>query len=647
MCGIAGIYGRGRFSGQSEMQASLESMTDVLEHRGPDSRGVWLDWEAGVGLGHRRLAIRDLSPSGAQPMTSSCGRYVIAYNGEVYSHLEMKNQLAAHGRIPQGTSDTEVVLESCAQWGVEAALSRMIGMFAFAIFDREERVLYLARDRLGIKPLYWGLVGGRLIFGSELKALRQVPGWEPRLDRHALAAFMRHNYIPAPHTIYQDVHKLEPGCLLAVGPDLKPRLSRYWDCRSVAIGGVAAQRQTGDEDLLAELDALLSDAVGRRMVSDVPLGALLSGGIDSSLVTCLMAEQSGGAINTFSIGFDESGYDEAPYARAIAERLGTIHTELYVEPGHALDLVDGLATWYDEPFADSSQIPTIMVCALTKQHVTVVLSGDGGDELFAGYPRYDTVLSACHKADRVPRQLRSLFAKGVGCLSPGAWDALAALVPGKRLPDNFGTKLHKLAAGLSDQDMMALYRQILSHWHQPDQTVLGAREHKGVLWDEALHRKLPDLLDCMQFLDTVTYLPDDILTKVDRASMRVALEVRVPLLDHRVVEMAWQLPQHMKMRGRQTKWALRQLLYKRLPRELIERPKMGFGVPIHQWLRGPLLPWARELLDPERLRSQGLFNPGPINERWQAHQAGANWAYPLWNVLMVQAWLEANPEVVF
>lgn len=647
MCGIAGIYGRGSFSEQSGMQASLDRMTDVLEHRGPDSRGAWLDWEAGVGLGHRRLAIRDLSPSGDQPMISSCGRYVIVYNGEVYSHLEMKAELAAHDRIPQGTSDTEVVLEGCAQWGVEAALERMIGMFALALYDRGERVLYLVRDRLGIKPLYWGLVGGRLIFGSELKALRRVPGWEPRLDRHALAAFMRHNYIPAPHTIYQGVHKLEPGCLLAVGPDLKPRLRRYWDCRRVATGGVAAQRRAGEEELLADLDALLSDAVGRRMVSDVPLGALLSGGIDSSLVTCLMAERSAGAINTFSIGFGESGYDEAPYARRIAQRLGTVHTELYVEPGHALDLVDGLATWYDEPFADSSQIPTIMVCQLTKRHVTVVLSGDGGDELFAGYPRYGMVLSACRQAGRVPPLARRLLAGGVRCLSPGAWDALAALVPGNRLPEKFGSKLHKLAAGLSGRDRMALYRQILSHWPQPDQTVLGAREPKGVLWDEALHRELPDLLDCMQLLDTLTYLPDDILTKVDRASMRVSLEVRVPLLDHRVVEMAWQLPRRMKMRGKQTKWALRQLLYKRLPRELIERPKMGFGVPIDQWLRGPLRPWAQDLLDPDRLRSQGLFNPQPINERWRAHQAGANWAYPLWNVLMAQAWLEANPEVVF
>lgn len=646
MCGIAGIYGRGASSGPSDFQATLDLMTDSLQHRGPDSRGTWADWEAGVGLGHRRLAIRDLSPTGRQPMVSSCGRYVIVYNGEVYSHLEMTRELAGHGRVPRGTSDSEVVLEGCAQWGVQATLGRMIGMFAFALFDRQERIIYLVRDRLGIKPLYWGLVGGRLIFGSELKALRQARDWQPRLDRHALASFMRHNYIPAPHTIYQDMHKLEPGCLLAMGPDMTPRLSRYWDCRSMAAGGAAAGGEGGEGELLAQLDGLLSDAVRRRMVSDVPLGALLSGGIDSSLVTCLMAEQCGRAISTFSIGFRESAYNEAPYARKIAERLGTVHTELYVEPSHALDLVWGLAHCYDEPFADSSQIPTIMVCELTKQHVTVVQSGDGGDELFAGYPRYATVLTACGRARKVPRFARRLFARGVGCLAPSTWDALAALVPGNRLPENFGIKLHKLAIGLSDRELMGLYRQILSHWHEPDQTVLGAHEHKGVLWDEALYHEIPHLLDCMQFLDTVTYLPDDILTKVDRASMRVALEVRVPLLDHRVVEMAWGLPRDMKMRGNETKWALRQLLYRRLPREMVERPKMGFGVPIDQWLRGPLRAWAQELLDPGRLRAQGLFNPEPINERWQAHQAGANWAYPLWNVLMAQAWLEANPEVI-
>ena len=419
-----------------------------------------------------------------------------------------------------------------------------------------------------------------------------------------------------------------------------PRVASFWDLRAAAESGLAAPAQGGDEDLLAELDTLLGDAVKRRMVSDVPLGALLSGGIDSSLVTALMAENSAQPINTFSIGFREKGFDEAPFAREIARHLGTRHTELYVEPGDALKLVDRLPSWYDEPFADSSQIPTALVCALTRRHVSVVLSGDGGDELFAGYERYALALERWTQAAALPRPVRRLGARALLTAPQGLLDLGGTVLhrPG------IGRRLHAAAHAVLDDGPDALYRRMLSHWPEPDAVVLGGHEPKGVLWDASVARTIPDFLDRMQFLDTATYLPDDILTKVDRASMSVALEARVPLLDHRVVEFSWRLPQRMKRRGGQSKWALRQILDKRVPRTLIDRPKMGFGVPLADWLRGPLRDWAENLLDETRLGNQGVFTVASVRERWRAHLNGENWGYPLWNVLMVQAWIDANPE---
>lgn len=645
MCGIAGIYRFGTGVNALKLQSTIDTMTDTLEHRGPDSRGTWIDAEAGVGLGHRRLAIRDLSPAGHQPMVSSCGRYVIIYNGEVYSHQEIGRDLANAGRRLRGSSDTEVILEACAEWGVEPTVQRLIGMFAFALFDRKEREIYLVRDRLGIKPLYWGLFDGLLLFGSELKALRAADGWEPRIDRNALSAFMRHNYIPAPHSIYQGVQKLEPGCMLRLTRQGAPEITRFWNLRGIAEQGGGAPSQRSETELLDQLDSLLRDAVQRRMVADVPLGSLLSGGIDSSLVTALMAEQSDRPINTFSIGFQESEYNEAPYAREIARHLGTDHTELYVESGHALDLVGKLPHWYDEPFADSSQIPTIMVCELTRKHVTVVLSGDGGDELFAGYGRYTLASNMWEKANVAPYPIRKMVAQTLLAQPSARLDALGQYLPRRWQRPQMGIKLHKFANAILLDDPDAMYLRMLSHWHEPDDIVIGAHEAKGILWDKSVARTIPNFLDRMQFLDTVTYLPDDILTKVDRASMSVALEARVPLLDHRVVELAWNMPRHMKMRDGESKWALRQVLYKRVPRHLIERPKMGFGVPFDQWLRGPLRDWAEALLDEKRLEQQGLFRAAPIRERWRAHLDGANWGYPLWNVLMAQAWIEANPGI--
>ena len=645
MCGIAGIFDFRRNRTSDRLQVTIDRMTDTLSHRGPDSRGTWIDVDTGIAFGHRRLAIRDLSPAGHQPMLSSCGRFVIVYNGEVYSHAEIGRDLAQRGRNLRGSSDTEVILEACAEWGIERTVERLIGMFAFALFDRETREITLVRDRLGIKPLYWGLIDNIFLFGSELKALRAADGWEPRLDRNALSAFMRHNYVPAPHSIYQGVRKLEPGTILKLGPSKKPQLTRFWDPLSVVKRGLASPTKLCESEVLDQLDKLLSDAVKRRMVADVPLGALLSGGIDSSLITALMAAQSDRSINTFSIGFQEKEFNEAPYAREIAKHLGTTHTELYAESHHALDMVENLPYWYDEPFADSSQIPTALVCQLTRKHVTVVLTGDGGDELFAGYTRYTHALKQwrAHRSDL--SLSRQIFAKATDGICGKALSAVLRHLPTCFGLSEFDRRWRNFAERIASNDPDAMYRQMLSHWHEPDTIVLGGREPKGILWDPAIRSAVPDFLDRMQFLDTVTYLPDDILTKVDRASMSVALEARVPLLDHRVVEFAWQMPQHMKLREGQTKWALRQILYRRVPRELIERPKMGFGVPFDQWLRGPLRSWAEYLLGETRLKQQSLFNPEPIRARWQAHLNGTNWGYPLWNALMAQAWIEANPGV--
>ena len=645
MCGIAGFMKFASGSRSLPTVHALDRMTDTLTHRGPDSRGTWHDIERGVGLGHRRLAIRDLSPTGAQPMTSRCGRWVIVYNGEVYSHAEIASDLESAGCMLEGSSDTEIILEACAQWGVEKVLPRLIGMFAIALFDKQKCDLVLVRDRLGIKPVYWSSIGGLISFGSELQPLRALPGWTPRINRAALGSFMRHNYIPAPQTIYDEVYKLEPGTYLKTGRDGRIEIKRYWDLRAIAEKAISEPVEISDAEAVDQLDNLLSDAVRRRLVADVPVGALLSGGVDSSLVTALMGEAAQQKVKTFSIGFAQKSFDEAPYARQIARHLGTEHTELYADASHALGMVEKLPHWYDEPFADSSQLPTALVCELTRRHVTVVLSGDGGDELFAGYERYTQALDMWKKATRTSTPLRNSIARGLLALPSGTLDAISQHLPQKLRRADMGSKVGQYATAVLGNSPDILYRRMLSHWPDPDQVVIGGRETKGVLWDGSLSHTIPDFLDRMMLLDTLTYLPDDILTKVDRASMAVALEARVPLLDHRVVEFAWSLPQKMKLRDGVTKWALREVLYRRIPRALIERPKMGFAVPIADWLRGPLRAWAEELLAEKRLVEQGLFNPAPIRERWRSHLAGTNWAYPLWNVLMAQAWIEANPDV--
>ncbi|MGY2989954.1 MULTISPECIES: asparagine synthase (glutamine-hydrolyzing) [Bradyrhizobium] len=637
MCGIAGFVANpNRRQSVARIETIARAMESSLAHRGPDGSGVWIDHDAGAALVHRRLAVVDLSPAGHQPMVSADSRFVITYNGEVYSHLEIRADLETSGVRFRGHSDTEVILESIARHGVSKTAKRLIGMFALAVWDKQDRTLTLVRDRVGIKPVYWAKFEDLFIFGSELKAFRQHPGWSPSISPGAVAAFMRHNYIPAPHTIYEGVHKLEPGTILTLPFGGAPQFEKFWDARAVATHGLANLLREDDTTLINRLEALLTDAVSRRMMADVPLGAFLSGGVDSSLVAALMKASNSGPVKTFSIGFEDMAFNEAPYASAVAKHLGTDHTELVVSGNDALNVVPRLAEMYDEPFADSSQIPTYLVSAMTRKHVTVALSGDGGDEIFAGYNRYQIAKRFQRALSAIPHPMRGMLASSIRSLRMEHWDKLTNILPGP-LPPMMGDKLYKVAGILSDPDSNAIYRRIVSHW-DPSQVAPGAKEPRGLLWDSSIRTDFPSSLDRMQFLDLVTYLPDDILAKVDRASMAVALEARVPLLDHRVIELAWQLPQSLKMRGGVTKWILRQILYRHVPRELIERPKMGFGVPLGEWLRGPLREWASDLIFSRRIED-GLLDIQLVRQRWQEHLAGRrNWQYLLWDVLMLEAW---------
>ena len=621
------------------LERRVERMTGSLEHRGPDSFGHWVDAGAGIALGHRRLAIVDLSATGRQPMESSCGRMVMDYNGEIYNAAELKATLGERARGLRGTSDTEVLLEACAEWGVERATSEAIGMFAFALWDRETRCLYLVRDRLGIKPLYYARIGEELLFGSEIKAILSVLAQKPGIDTGALRSFMRHGYIPTPYCIFDGLHKLEPGMILEVPAEGEMRRRRYWQLERVIEQARSDPQSSSEMEWIEALESLLGDAVKRRMVADVSLGAFLSGGIDSSTIVALMQKHSERPVRTFSIGFDEVTHDEAKHARKVAQYLGTDHTELYVEPSAAFDVIPKLAEIYDEPFADSSQIPTLLVSELTRQHVIVSLSGDGGDELFAGYDRYFVRDRWLPGLSKVPRCLRGVAAAAIRGVEPATWDWLAKLLPSGVRPERVGDRAHKLA-GLMNARPDEIYRGLVSLWEAPDEIVNGGEEPaQSALWQTTRPSCLLDDVEWMQYIDTLTYLPDDILTKVDRASMAVSLEARVPFLDHRVVELAWRLPRHLKVQGGVNKWILREVLHRHLPRELFERPKMGFGVPIDAWLRGPLREWAQTLLAPSALAATGLLKPALITQRWHEHLSGTrNWHYPIWNVLMFQTW---------
>ena len=647
MCGFGGFLVQSNQYSTKELKNRIQHMLDKLEHRGPNDSGSWQDVDAGVAFGHRRLSIVDLSSAGHQPMFSESGRYVIVYNGEIYNFRALQMELEQAGIAPiwKGHSDTEVILAAIEAWGLEQAVSCFIGMFAFALWDRQKRMLHLVRDRLGIKPLYYGRSNGTFLFGSELKALKANPDFKAEIDRDALALFFRYNCIPAPYTIYKGFQKLEPGTILTLqNTDQEVQISQYWDAWEVAEQGNRNSFQGSYDEAAEELDRLLRNAVNLRMSADVPLGAFLSGGIDSSTVVALMQEQSSRPVNTFSIGFHEKGYNEAPYAKAIASHLGTNHNELYVTSKQALGVVPKLPQFYDEPFSDSSQIPTLLVSELTRKYVTVSLSGDGGDEIFSGYNRYLWSDRIWKIMKRFPNFALQLGAKGLRILSEKQWNGLYGMVnpfvPKRYLMQTPGRNAHHLAEMLGMQSSHELYTSHVSHWHCPEKLVFGAKEPLNRL-TQLKQPNVSSFTEWMMAQDIVTYLPDDILTKLDRASMSVSLEARVPLLDHRVVEFAWRLPLDWKSKDGIGKRILRKVLYRYVPKNLIERPKMGFGVPIDSWLRGPLLDWAEALLDGNRIEQEGYLNSGPIRKKWREHLSGrTNWQNLLWDVLMFQAWLE-------
>jgi asparagine synthase (glutamine-hydrolysing) len=644
MCGFTGFLGP--CASPAESAALVDAMSDTLHHRGPDDGGNWVDAAAGVALGHRRLAIVDLSPLGHQPMGSASGRYQIAFNGEIYNFRTLRTELEGLGHPFKGHSDTEVMLAAFEAWGVDAAVARFTGMFAFALWDRETRHLHLGRDRMGEKPLYYGWCGEHFLFGSELKALKKHPSFDRPVDRGALALLLRHNYVPTPYSIYNGISKLLPGSILTVDPTKPGRLPEpkpYWSATQVAEAGISQPFEGSDDAAVDHLDSLLKASVADQMLADVPLGVFLSGGIDSSTVTALMQALSDRPVKSFTIGFNEKGFDEAPHGREVAKHLGTEHTELYVTPEQALEVIPKLPTLYDEPFSDVSQVPTFLLSQMARKHVTVALSGDGGDELFWGYTRYQIALDTYQRMGRIPGPLRKTMAAAMTALSPDAWNRLfgwAGPILARYGKASVGDKLHAAGGMMAAGKLDAIYRRMVSHWDDPASAVIGATEPSTILNQPDNHPVGMPSQQRLPYWDLFTYLPDDILVKVDRAAMGVSLETREPLLDHRVVEFSASLPQHFKVRDGKEKWLLRQVLYRYVPKAMVERPKMGFGVPIGEWLKGPLKDWAEHLLAEERLKNDGFFDVTQVRTKWAQHLNGSrNWQYHLWDVLMFQAWL--------
>lgn len=649
MCGITGFLVP---QGFREREASVVAcrMRDRLVHRGPDDAGLWLDTDAGIALAHRRLSIVDLSPAGHQPMPSVSGRYVIVFNGEIYNHQELRRRLEGAGFHDwRGHSDTETLLAAVEVWGLEKALQALVGMFTLALWDRQKRVLFLARDRFGEKPLYYGWQGGTLLFGSELKALDAHSNLQFEIDRDVLPIYLRHGYIPAPWSIWKGIRKLTPGCFVELSAEqtcAMPEPTPYWTLAECITQGQASLFLGSDEDAITAMETQLHEAVAGQRVADVPLGAFLSGGIDSSTIVALMQSQSSLPVKTFTIGFDEAGHNEAEHAKTVAAHLGTEHTEWYVTASQALEVIPHLSKMYDEPFGDSSAIPTHLVSQLARQHVTVSLSGDGGDELFGGYGRYfnDNAEHIWRIGKSLPLPLRSLIVTILRSPVPSIADsALRTFTQsvGRSFGKSFSARAELVAALLESRHYSAFYRTMTSQWNQPPVSQKGKDLSYGIA--DTLLGSIDEPVQKMMATDSLAYLPDDILAKVDRAAMAVSLETRIPLLDHRVVELAWQMPYSMKFRDGQRKWLLRQVLYRHVPRSIMERPKMGFGVPVSQWLRGPLRGWAEDLLSEDRLRAQGFLDPEPIRRRWEQHVKGHhNWKDSLWLVLMWQAWIQSN-----
>ncbi len=646
MCGITGFLTPAPDS-EVDLRFMVSRMTDQLVHRGPDDRGIWVDQGAGVALGHRRLAIVDLSPDGHQPMHSESGRYVIVFNGEVYNFAELRRELEPAGHCFRGHSDTEVMLAAIEEWGLERALTKFNGMFALALWDRKDRRLELARDRLGEKPLYYGWMGKSFLFGSELKALAVHPDFRTEKDRNSLAMYLKYSCVPTPHSIYRGISKLPPGARLTLKPSEPGNLPRpvsYWSAAEATRRGLNDPYQDSAENAVEHLDELLRDAIKMRMVADVPLGAFLSGGVDSSAIVALMQRLSASPVKTFAIGFPDDAYDEAENAAAVAHHLGTEHTEFYVSPEEAMQVIPLLPSMYDEPFADSSQIPTHIVSRLARQHVTVSLSGDGGDELFGGYKRYFTWGKIWEKVAWLPLSVRRTAARALRSLSAAEWNHFASHLRPAPFSigrvDFPGDKLHRLANLVAAEDSISRYQAIVSACEAPSSLVLGRETEESPVHHRCVEAESADFRQHMMFLDTVSYLPDDILVKVDRATMAVALEARVPYLDHRIVEFAARLPLQLKVKQGTSKWILRRVLYQYVPKELIERPKKGFSLPIGRWLRGPLREWAEELLMEGRLKREGFFNARAVRLLWEAHlSAKRDLEHPIWSILIFQAWL--------
>jgi asparagine synthase (glutamine-hydrolysing) len=655
MCGIAGIIAKK--DNHRDLSDYAHRMGAAIHRRGPDSGGVWVDQEDGVALTHRRLAILELSEAGHQPMHSPCGRYVITFNGEIYNHVDIRDQLAKTVRSENsvhhhaswiGRSDTETLIRAFSSWGIEKTLQSLTGMFAFGIWDKKERALYLARDRMGEKPLYYGTNDSLFFFGSELKAIRSLPFPAPSINRRAVGFLMKYGYIPDPHCIYENFFKLAPGHWLKITSEdlhrgIMPKPNEYWSALTVAK--VAASNPLSfkdDQEAINEFEKRLLQTVRLQTIADVSIGTFLSGGIDSSLISALAQSISSKSIKTYSIGFNEREYDESRAARTVAAHLRTDHTNLHVSAQDALDIIPGLATIYDEPFADSSQIPTCILSRLARTGVTVSLSGDGGDELFCGYTRYTEATKIMRTLNGVPMPLRTLSARLIQSMPAYFWNQLAYAPKlfglWRHNTMDMGKKASKIAKILASDSCESIFDSLISHWDPSSVVISDDQRPYTQDWPN-----LGGLEENMMILDTSQYLPGDILTKVDRAAMAVGLETRVPFLDHHLFEYAWRLPMHYKMRTGESKWILRNLLYKYVPRELVDRPKMGFGVPLASWLRGPLRDWGESMLERNKLESQGYLMAGAVRDKWEQHLSGKqDWQYLLWNVLMFQSWLETN-----